>query len=326
MFATQSSPVPGTAPARPGLRHRIPLALALAATTVAAAGSGTAAAATPVPCSKASAMRFTCNFSPALSPVKSSDDKFVGSLRRGRHFVFCQSQGRRVTAGGRYNSNWARTLADNGKPGWVNAAYATGGANDGLFRGVPKCDSAAGAPPQAAPVAPPAAPGSAAKVITWATDHVSWWARMYSQSHRLPTNLSVAQMQTQAPPRGNGQGCDCSSFVRWAMAQGGVLAGTFTGDIWTAMGLLPHTTASAHGVSAVNGVVDRGYGVVPPGGYRAGDLVFYGVSGLDRPSGKGHVAIYSGGGKIVQCSGTLGSNAGAPIGQPTGWVRYARVA
>jgi hypothetical protein len=49
---------------------------------------------------------------------------------------------------GRYfNSNRAWTVADNGKSGWVNAVYASGGDNDGPFGGVPPCNGARGAPP-----------------------------------------------------------------------------------------------------------------------------------------------------------------------------------
>jgi cell wall-associated NlpC family hydrolase len=160
------------------------------------------------------------------------------------------------------------------------------------------------------------------KAIVWARNHVSWWAGKYSMTYRLPTDKTVRYMRTHQPPRGGKQGCDCSSFVRWAMAQAGIATGTYTGNLWTAMGRMPFTTADAAAKSP-DGTIIRGYGHRPKGGFRVGDLVFWGVSGLDKDVG--HVAICSGRGRIVQCSGSLGSNAGRSVtynGEPTGFIRY----
>ena len=165
----------------------------------------------------------------------------------------------------------------------------------------------------------------AGQVISWALRHVSWWRGKYSMTYRLPTGKSVAYMQTHEPPRGRRQGCDCSSFARWAMAQAGVDIGTYTGNIWTARGALPFRHSSGRAQTA-SGLVLRGYHRRPPGGYKVGDLIFYGVTGLDHRIG--HVAIYMGGGRLVQCSGRRGSNAGLSVrykGAPSGYLRYTTV-
>jgi cell wall-associated NlpC family hydrolase len=190
------------------------------------------------------------------------------------------------------------------------------------------------APPAVAAPKPPASSNQSAKVLTWAYRHVSWWAGLYSMPHRLPTNVSVKAMQTTEPPRGRGtprnvkQGCDCSSFVRWAVAQAGIDVGTYTGELWTGnggkIGPLKPTNRS---VDLSTGHAARGWGNLPPGGYHPGDLIFYGVTNMTP--GIGHVALYMGKSKIVQCSGNRrGSNMGRSVtspGSPTGWVRYDRV-
>jgi hypothetical protein len=89
--------------------------------------------------------------------------------------VLCQQAGGRVTAGPYFNSNWAWTLADNLKYGWVNAVYASGGDNDGPFGGgVPNCNNAHGAPPGGAgSVPPPPPPGPPAPGIGFPKDFTS---------------------------------------------------------------------------------------------------------------------------------------------------------
>jgi cell wall-associated NlpC family hydrolase len=186
-------------------------------------------------------------------------------------------------------------------------------------------------PPPAVP-APAASSNQSAKVLKWAYRHVSWWAGLYSMPHRLPTSLSVKTMQTTEPPRGRGtsshvkQGCDCSSFVRWAVAQAGIDAGTYTGTLWTGNGKIGPLKPTSRSVSLSTGHAARGWGNLPPGGYHPGDLIFYGVTNMTR--GVGHVALYMGSSKIVQCSGGRGSNMGRSVtspGSPTGWVRYDRI-
>jgi cell wall-associated NlpC family hydrolase len=141
---------------------------------------------------------------------------------------------------------------------------------------------------------------------------------------RLPTNKSVSYMQHNPPPRGGRQGCDCSSFLRWAMAQAGVDIGTYTKDNWTARGKMPATYTSSS-ASTPYGRVLRGQGTTPLGGFKVGDLIFYGVSGMG--TGTGHIALNMGAGKIVQCSGGRGSNAGLSMdyARRTGWLRYVSV-
>jgi cell wall-associated NlpC family hydrolase len=59
----------------------------------------------------------------------------------------------------------------------------------------------------------------------------------------------------------------------------------------------------------------------PPGGYRPGDLIFFGVD--DGPDG--HVALWLGNGQLVQCSASSnGSNIRPLAGYvtPTGWLRW----
>jgi hypothetical protein len=200
-----------------------------------------------------------------------------------------------------------------------------------------QCAAAAALPPPNPPTpvpvpAPaPASSNQSAKILNWALGHVSWWAGLYSMRHRLP-NLPVRTMQTRQPPRGLGtpgnvkQGCDCSSFVRWVVAQAGIDAGSTTSSLWTGRDKLGPLKPTNRSVNLSTGHAARGWGNLPPGGYHPGDLIFYGVTDMTR--GTGHVALYLGNGNIVQCSGTRGSNAGSTVtseGRPLGWVRYDRI-
>jgi hypothetical protein len=86
----------------------------------------------------------------------------VGFLHKGRNWVLCQQVGGRETSGAYFNDNWAWTLADNNRAGWINAVYASGGDNDGAFGGVPACNGAHGNAPGGAPApAPGPQPGPA---------------------------------------------------------------------------------------------------------------------------------------------------------------------
>ena len=160
--------------------RRVPVALA-AAVALAGIGTGVAVAANPVPCEGIGGGKYNCTFYVAGdgqsggAPVQVGNTT-VGYLHKGTNWVECQQVGGRVTAGAFFNSNWAWTLADNNKPGWVNAIYASGGDNDGAFGGgVPNCNNAHGAPPggsDTAPSAPaPAAPAAGfPKDVTSAPD------------------------------------------------------------------------------------------------------------------------------------------------------------
>ena len=202
--------------------------------------------------------------------------------------------------------------------------------------------------------APPSHSGNdSARVVGWAVRHVGWWAGRFSRRHPLPRTRDVAWMARHAPPRGRGprrrprQGCDAASFVRWAYAQAGVDVGTNTARMWTANGMLGRNDRTSASTDLPTGRVSRGWGrAAPPGGWREGDLVFYGVErmlllnnrgrairdtrGSKQYARRGHVAIYMGDGQIVQCSGPRsGSNRGRTLDSPTprrtGWLRYDSV-
>ena len=120
-------------------------------------------------------------------------------------------------------------------------------------------------------------------------------------------------MQSREPA---GTSCDCSMYVRWALAQAGIDAGLSTSTQWTANGLLPNSDTVAQTPEA-----SRGVGGQPPDGYRPGDIIFFGHD--DGPSG--HDALYLGNGQIVKCSASgNGSNIRPLAGyvQPTGWVHW----
>jgi uncharacterized protein YraI len=235
--------------------------------------------------------------------------------------IVCQRRGERVT--GKYGTSrlWDLIAIGHGRGAYITDTYVYTGS-DG--RVAPRCARHSGAPGDTNQSHSHPRHG-ADRVIRWARRHVSWWHYKYSMTYRLPTNRTVRYMRTHQPPRGGNQGCDCSSFARWAMAQAGIAIGTYTGNIWTSNGRMSFATRDGS-ARTPDGRVVRGYGHRPKGGYRKGDLIFYGVSGLDKDVG--HVAIYSGHGRIVQCSGSLGSNAGHSVtynGQPTGFVRYRRL-
>jgi cell wall-associated NlpC family hydrolase len=158
----------------------------------------------------------------------------------------------------------------------------------------------------------PGATGTARTVLLWAVAHVGRYT--YSQGGTTDRGLSVARMQTHEP---SGTTCDCSMFVRWAMAQAGLDVGHTTVDEWYAGGLLPNAESAAVGAGVVRGVgADP-----PPGGYMPGDMIFFGHgAGND-----GHVALYLGDGQLVQCSSSGGGSNIRPLAgyvRPTGWVRW----
>jgi cell wall-associated NlpC family hydrolase len=77
---------------------------------------------------------------------------------------------------------------------------------------------------------------------------------------------TVEQMESSEPA---GTTCDCSMYVRWAIAQAGIDAGLTTSTQWAANGLLPSTDTPADAPQ-----VSRGVGRDPPaGGYRPRDLI-----------------------------------------------------
>jgi cell wall-associated NlpC family hydrolase len=158
----------------------------------------------------------------------------------------------------------------------------------------------------------PGASGGALAALSWAVAHVGRFT--YSLGPPTDRGGSVHDMQTHEPA---GTTCDCSMFVRWSMAQAGIDVGLTTSTQWTANGRLSASETSAETV-----VISRGVGPNPPaGGYRAADLIFFGHG--DGPSG--HVALWLGNGKIVQCSSSGGGSNIRPLAgyvAPTGWVRW----
>ena len=167
-----------------------------------------------------------------------------------------------------------------------------------------------------AATASPLPSGRAGVVLAWALAHVGRYA--YSQGASTDRgSVSVRSMVGREPA---GSTCDCSMFARWAYAQVGLDIGLTTVDQWTAQGLLPDSDAAA----VVPGV-ERGVGPgPPPRGYRPGDLVFFGHG----TGASGHVALFLGEGRIVQCSASGdGSNTRELTGYvtPTGWIRYAAI-
>lgn len=158
----------------------------------------------------------------------------------------------------------------------------------------------------------PGATGGALRALSWAVAHVGTFSG-YSQGATTDRGGSVSDMQTSEP---SGT-CDCSMFARWAMAQAGVDIGLTTVQQWYANGLLPNTDEPAS-----TPVVSRGVGPdPPPGGYRPGDLIFFGHG----PGDEGHVALWLGDGLIVHCSASDNGSAIRPLAGyvlPTGWVRW----
>jgi cell wall-associated NlpC family hydrolase len=158
----------------------------------------------------------------------------------------------------------------------------------------------------------PGAPAGVQAALAWAVAHVGRFT--YNLGPPTDRGGTVQQMQTIEPASTT---CDCSMYVRWALAQAGIDAGLTTSTQWTANGLLPNNDAPAHTPQ-----VSRGVGPDPPArGYQPGDIIFFGHD--DGPSG--HDALYLGNGQIVQCSASgNGSNIRPLDGYvaPTGWVHW----
>lgn len=158
----------------------------------------------------------------------------------------------------------------------------------------------------------PGAGAGALAALTWAVAHVGRFT--YNLGPPTDRGGSVSDMRTREP---TGTTCDCSMFVRWAMAQAGLDVGSTTSTQWVANGLLPSADTSM-----TTAAVERGVGAGPPvGGYQPADLIFFGHD--DGPTG--HVALWLGNGLIVQCSASGGGSNIRPLAgyvTPTGWVRW----
>jgi cell wall-associated NlpC family hydrolase len=200
----------------------------------------------------------------------------------------------------------ARLLAANGAPGdYRQALFAYNPSNAYVDAVLAQANEYRGA----------FAPGASAGVqaaLAWAVAHVGSFT--YNLGPPTDRGGTVEQMQAGKPV---GTTCDCSMYVRWALAQAGIDAGLDTATQWTANGLLPNNDASARTPQVSRGVGSE----PPPGGYRPGDIIFFGHDA--GPSG--HDALYLGNGQIVQCSASgNGSNIRPLDGYvaPTGWVRW----
>jgi peptidoglycan DL-endopeptidase CwlO len=158
----------------------------------------------------------------------------------------------------------------------------------------------------------PGASGDARTALAWALAHVGRFT--YNLGSPTDRGGSVQDMQSREP---GGTTCDCSMYVRWALAQAGIDVGLTTSSQWTATGLLPSDETAAETPR-----VSRGVGSEPPaGGYQPGDIIFFGHD--DGPSG--HDALWLGNGQIVQCSSSGGGSNIRPLDgyvAPTGWVRW----
>jgi cell wall-associated NlpC family hydrolase len=161
----------------------------------------------------------------------------------------------------------------------------------------------------------PGASVGARAALTWAVARVG----LFSYNLGPPTDRggTVRDMQTREPSSST---CDCSMFTRWAMAQAGIDVGMTTVQQWPANGLLPDTETPAQ-----TPFVSRGVGPKPPsGGYRPGDMIFFGHGG----GADGHVALWLGNGQVVHCSSSGGGSNIRPLAgyvTPTGWVRWKLV-
>lgn len=200
----------------------------------------------------------------------------------------------------------ARLLRANGAPAnYRRALFAYNHAGWYVARVMAKADEYRGA-------FAPEATGGARTVLRWAVAHVGRFT--YSLGPPTDRGGTVQDMQTREPASST---CDCSMFVRWSMAQAGVDVGLTTVTQWTANGLLPDTETAA-----ATPFVARGVGSRPPaGGYRPGDILFFGHGG----GGDGHDALWLGNGQIVHCSSSGGGSNIRPLAgyvAPTGWVRW----
>lgn len=138
-----------TQPLRPSrLRRRLLAVLAALALTMLGFGvvPSTASAATQVPChdnhhKKNGFSEHDCGWYTKASVYEGPHgfQRKVGTIHGGTNWVLCQAVGKTVHSGKYYNKYWAYTLTDQGTWGWVNAVYASGGSNNGSFKGVPTC-------------------------------------------------------------------------------------------------------------------------------------------------------------------------------------------
>lgn len=250
--------------ARLGKRLLVPaLILALFGTgTVYAAQSSQAAAATTT-CYGWNGHYFNgqreynCSFD-RLTPVRNKYNTQVGTLYSGTNWVTCQAKGSTISLGGTYyNYWWAYTQADNGRTGWVNAVYGSGGANYGAFSGVPVCPTSTST--FTPPIVSGSTPGSAGPAILNAALSQRGQPYVYGGGNQYgPTN----------------GGFDCSGLVVYAVYK-------------ATRKVLYHQAAYQWQHSASEGAVRVSQSTLKPG-----DIVFF--VGYGTAASPGHVGIYYG--------------------------------
>jgi cell wall-associated NlpC family hydrolase len=147
---------------------------------------------------------------------------------------------------------------------------------------------------------------AAGAIISWAVDRLGipyHWGGNHG--------FSLEQMIGQEPSIP--AGFDCSSLLAWAYAKGaGIYIGDFTGTQWENGATAP---GAERGAGPANG------GGPPPGGYQAGDLIFFNATD--------HVAMYLGNGLFIHAPHTgdvvrVARLSEYPL-QVWGWVRYQQV-
>src|SRR5262245_26153035 len=96
------------------------------------------------------------------------------------------------------------------------------------------------------------APGASAGVqaaLAWAVAHVGRFT--YNLGSPTDRGGTVQDMQSREPGSST---CDCSMYVRWALAQAGIDAGLATSSQWTANGLLPNADTPAQTPQVSRGI------------------------------------------------------------------------
>jgi cell wall-associated NlpC family hydrolase len=146
----------------------------------------------------------------------------------------------------------------------------------------------------------------AARIIDWAIEQLGI-PYQWGGNH----GFTLDEMVAGEPSIPNG--FDCSSLLAWAYAKGaGIYIGDWTGAQWALGETAP---------GAIRGMGEAQGGGPPPGGYMAGDLVFFNLTG--------HVGMYLGNDLFVHAPHTgdvvrVARLSDYPL-KPYGWVRYQQV-
>lgn len=201
---------------------------------------------------------YNCSFD-RTAPVRNKYNKKVGTLQAGTSWVICQAKGSTFRLGtSYYNYWWAFTVADNGRVGWVNAVYGSGGENYGRFSRVPVCRSST-----------KFIPPIIGRTVATTSSHGAAILRAALSQQGVPYVYGGGDQY--GPTNG---GFDCSGLVVYAVYRA-------TGKV------LYHQAAYQWQNSASEGAVRVSHAALKPG-----DIVFFPASGT--PGAPGHVGIYYG--------------------------------